>query len=54
MLLVVTALAGVVRPAAVLDPLALINNKASQPTTLLPYRPPAENGGLSTATLALG
>ena len=39
---------------AVLDPLSLVNNKALQATTLLPYRPPAENNGLSTATLALG
>ena len=43
----------VVQPA-LLDPLSLVNNKALQATTLLPYKPPAENNGLSTATLALG
>ena len=37
-----------------LDPLTLISNKGDQRSTLRPYRPPADNGGLHTATLALG
>ena len=53
MLFAAFAVAGVVQPA-LLDPLSLVNNKALQATTLLPYKSPAENNGLSTATLALG
>jgi hypothetical protein len=37
-----------------LDPLELTTNKAMQGCPLRPYRSPAENGGLETATLALG
>ena len=54
MLLALSTISGAVVQPAVLDPLSLVNNKALQATTLLPYRPPAENNGLSTATLALG
>lgn len=39
---------------ALLDPMALLQNKASQPTSLRPYLPAAQNGGLECATLALG
>jgi len=39
---------------ALLDPMALLQNKASQPTSLRPYLPAARNGGLECATLALG
>ena len=54
MLLALSTISGAVVQPALLDPLSLVNNKALQATTLLPYRPPAENNGLSTATLALG
>ena len=40
--------------APALDPQALLSNKAAQPTYLRPYREPSENGGLETATLAMG
>jgi hypothetical protein len=43
------------QPASVrLDPLALIATKGAQTSTRRPYRPPAQNSGLQTATLALG
>jgi len=40
--------------AALLDPSTLVQNKALQPTALRAYLPPSQNGGLETATLALG
>lgn len=40
--------------APALDPVALVGNKAAQPTFLRPYLTPSENGGLETATLAMG
>ena len=50
--------AGAMMPPATaggrLDPLALIANKGAQTSTRRPYCPPAANGGLHTATLALG
>ena len=43
------------QPASVrLDPLALIATKGAQTSTRRPYRLPAQNSGLQTATLALG
>ena len=54
MLLALSTISGAVVQPALLDPLSLVNNKALQATTLLPYKPPTENNGLSTATLALG
>jgi hypothetical protein len=39
---------------ALLDPAALRHNQAAQTTSLRPYLPPAENGGLECATLGLG
>ena len=54
MLLALSTISGAVVQPALLDPLSLVNNKALQATTLLPYKPPADNNGLSTATLALG
>ena len=43
------------QPAPVrLDPLALVATKGAQTCTRRPYRPPAQNAGLQTATLALG
>jgi hypothetical protein len=39
---------------ALLDPTALLQNKASQLTSLRRYLPAAQNGGLECATVALG
>jgi len=52
-LLPLLASAGLAR-GALLDPLTMTQNKASQPTVLRPYLPVSANAGLATATLALG
>jgi len=44
----------VTAPARALDPLDLTTNKAMQTCPLRPYLGAAQNGGLETATLALG
>ena len=54
-MLTVLTLGLVPQPASVrLDPLALVATKGAQTCTRRPYRPPAQNSGLQTATLALG
>ena len=54
-MLTVLTLGLVPQPAPVrLDPLALVATKGAQTCTRRPYRPPAQNSGLQTATLALG
>ena len=54
-MLTVLTLGLVPQPAPVrLDPLALVATKGAQTCTRRPYRPPARNAGLQTATLALG
>ena len=54
-MLTVLTLGLVPQPASVrLDPLALVATKGAQTCTRRPYRPPAQNAGLQTATLALG
>ena len=54
-MLTVLTLGLVPQPAPVrLDPLALVATKGAQTCTRRPYRPPAQNAGLQTATLALG
>ena len=54
-MLAVLTLGLVPQPAPVrLDPLALVATKGAQTCTRRPYRPPAQNAGLQTATLALG
>jgi peptide methionine sulfoxide reductase MsrA len=45
-------LAATLARGALLDPGALLQSQASQPTSLRPYLPLAENGGLECATLA--
>eukprot|EP00965_Chrysotila_dentata_P082021 2706939-Pleurochrysis_carterae.AAC.1 len=40
--------------AAMLEPLELVSNKMTQTTALRAYTPQDANGGLQTATLAMG